>query len=289
MLEPATPVAMRTNFKFLVLLISFTLLVLNNIVTIDADVNNDDIIEIVEAAGFNASSYDVETEDGYILKVHRVLSPNVTSSERNQVYFLQHGLFTTAADFVMTGRKYAMAFYLAKHGGDVWLGNTRGSKHSVRHKNLTQDNDAFWDFSFNEMGRYDLPAMIDYALNVTNKSDIVYVGHSQGGAAFLAMLSYHPEYNSKIRQAHLITPAVFMKNFPHPFITMLFQEIDRGLFDDYSYLRMAPVWDFFKTTRNFLCSTNSTEAFRCSPLTFLMHFILGPNDNAIELETVSGK
>lgn len=186
----------------------------------------------------------------------------------------------------MTGKKYALAFYLAKHGGDVWLGNTRGSKHSVRHKNMTQDSDMFWDFSFNEMGRYDLPAMIDYVRNATNSSQIIYVGHSQGGAAFLAMMSYRPEFNEKIRQAHLITPAVFMKNFPHPFITMLFEEIDRGLFNDYSYLRMAPVWDFFKTTRNFLCSTNSSVAFRCSPLTFLMHFILGPNENNIELETV---
>lgn len=246
----------------------------------------DDIIEMVESAGFNASSHDVETEDGYILKVHRVISPNITEKERKFVFFLQHGLFTTAADFVMTGRRYALAFYLAKNGGDVWMGNTRGSKHSVRHTNMTQDSDVFWDFSFNEMGHYDLPAMIDFVYNATNQSQIIYVGHSQGGAAFLAMLSHRPEYNKKFRQAHLITPAVYMKNFPHPFITMLFEEIDRGLFNDYSYLRMAPIWDFFKTTRNFLCNTNSTEAFQCSPLTFLMHFILGPNENAIELETV---
>lgn len=273
---------------------NFRLVLLWNILTVSFYVINcastniygDDIIEMAEQAGFNASSYDVETEDGYILKLHRIVSPNITESERKFVFFLQHGLIVSAADFTMSGRKYALAYYLAKNGGDVWLGNTRGSKHSVRHRNMTQDSDVFWDFSFNEMGRYDLPAMIDYVNNSTNHSQIIYVGHSQGGAAFLAMLSHRPEYNKKFRQAHLITPAVFMKNFPHPFVKMVFEEMDRGLLDDYSYLRLAPIWDMFKTTRNFLCNINTTETFQCSPLIFLMHFALGPNENAIELETV---
>lgn len=129
--------------------------------------------------------------------------------------------------------------------------------------------------------------MIDFVLNKTQASKLVYVGHSQGSAAFLVMLSLRPEYNDKILQGHLITPAVFMKNFPHPFVSLLFEEIDRGMFDDYSYLRMKPIWNMFKMTRNLLCQSNPAEKFSCSSLTFLMLFMLGPNQNDIELETVS--
>lgn len=266
------------------------LLVLILIKFVQSENESDDIIELIKNAGFNGTNYNVETEDGYILKVHRVLSPNVTENDLKGVFFLQHGLFTTAADFVMSGRKKALAYYLAKNGYDVWMGNTRGSKHSVSHKTISQDSDIFWDFSFHEMGFYDLPAMIDFVLNTTKKSKIVYVGHSQGAAAILVTLSLKPEYNEKIIQSHLITPAVFMRNFPHPFVSLLIEEIERGLLDDYSYLRMAPIWNSFRMTRGLLCdSSNSSKKFQCGSLTFFMFFFLGPNRNDIELETVRMK
>ena len=31
----------------------------------------------------------------------------------------------------------------------------------------------YWNFGFVEVGRYDLPAMINYILNVTNKSELL--------------------------------------------------------------------------------------------------------------------
>jgi gastric triacylglycerol lipase len=37
----------------------------------------------------------------------------------------------------------------------------------------------FWDFSFHEMGKYDLPAAFRYINRVTNRK-IHYIGHSQG-------------------------------------------------------------------------------------------------------------
>ena len=55
------------------------------------------------------------------------------------------------------------AFVAARAGYDVWLGNSRGNTFSRRHVKFDPDNNGkkFWDFSFYEMGKYDLPAVIE--------------------------------------------------------------------------------------------------------------------------------
>ena len=74
----------------------------------------------------------------------------------------------------------SLAFILADAGFDVWLGNNRGNTYSRSHVNYTTDDVEFWDFSFHEMGIYDLPAEINYILNATSETSIGYVGHSEG-------------------------------------------------------------------------------------------------------------
>ena len=54
---------------------------------------------------------------------------------------------------------------LAKAGYDVWLGNTRGSKFSTEHETMSMYDHEYWEFSFSEIGLYDLPAMVDYIYN----------------------------------------------------------------------------------------------------------------------------
>jgi lysosomal acid lipase/cholesteryl ester hydrolase len=108
----------------------------------------------------------------------------------------------------------------------VWLGNSRGSDHSLQHKNLTSKSKEYWDFSWHEIGFYDVPAMIDCMLNETKTLRTFYVGHSQGTTSLLVMLSMRPEYNRKIIQAHLMAPAAFMKNLPNPLAKLFINEIE---------------------------------------------------------------
>lgn len=106
---------------------------------------------------------------------------------------------------------------MSQLGFDVWLGNVRGNDHSLAHRTLSVDSKEFWDFSFHEFGMYDLPAMFDLMLKVTNSPKGFFFGHSQGGSSYAVMNSMHPEFNEKIIQAHLFAPAVFMKYIPSPF------------------------------------------------------------------------
>lgn len=70
----------------------------------------------------------------------------------------------------------------------------------------------YWDFSFHEIAKYDLPAVIDYVLAKTNRTFAHYVGHSQGTTVVLAMLSLFPRYNRKLKTLHLMAPAVYLRN-----------------------------------------------------------------------------
>lgn len=179
----------------------------------------DDVLQLVGQAGYFGESHLAETEDGYILKVHRVLAKNGPS--KRYPVFLMHGLIATSADYVMTGQKSALAYFLADNGYDVWMGNARGSKHSMNHRHLSTDSPEFWTFSWNEIGHYDVPAMIDLVLNKTGSPKTFYVGHSQGTTSFLVFMSTRPQYNEKIIQSHLFAPAGFMKHIPHPAIFTL--------------------------------------------------------------------
>ena len=59
------------------------------------------------------------------------------------------------------------------------MNNSRGNKHSRFHRFLDPDYDKeYWDFSFYEMGKYDLPAVITYILTETGVQDLTYIGHS---------------------------------------------------------------------------------------------------------------
>lgn len=134
--------------------------------------------------------------------------------------FQSTGLESSAADFVIGGSGASLAYLLADNGYDVWLGNGRGNIFSQAHETLNTTSHDFWKFSFHEIGLYDVPAMLDYTLNMCNATKLTYIGHSQGGGVALILLSMKPEYNSKISTAYLMAPAAYLR-FATPFMKRL--------------------------------------------------------------------
>ena len=51
-------------------------------------------------------------------------------------------------------------------------------------------------FSWDEMGEYDLPALINKTLQVSGQEQLFYIGHSMGTTGFLVMANKHPGSNS---------------------------------------------------------------------------------------------
>nr|ATU82879.1 secreted Esterase/lipase protein [Pristhesancus plagipennis] len=166
--------------------------------------------------GYPLEEHTIETEDGYILTVYRIpYGRNETkSSKPRPPLLLQHGVLCSSACWVLSDPDKGLGFVLADAGYDVWMGNSRGSTYSRKHKTLdpeqSSDKQKYWNFSFHEMGYYDLPAVIDYMLKHTAQKQVFYVGHSQGTTQFFAMAAAKPEYNDKIKVSSHLAPIAFL-------------------------------------------------------------------------------
>lgn len=177
---------------------------------------------------------------------------------------------------------------MADQDYDVWMGNARGNVYSRKHliynpDGSPDDRKKFWSFSWDEIGRYDLPATIDYVLNETNQEKLFYVGHSQGTTAFFVMCSERPEYNAKIKMMHALAPVAFMNHAASP-IVKLAELIPKGIqqiaaiFGAYELL---PSINIFKILGHQLCRDTSPFIVLCESVLFLLTGFNERNLNAV--------
>ncbi|XP_029673104.1 lipase 3-like [Formica exsecta] len=167
--------------------------------------------EMIRSAGYPAEAHVIMTEDGYLLTLHRIPGGN-----NSLPVLLQHGLLSNSAQWIILGKDKAFPYLLADQGYDVWLGNFRGNIYSKAHISLSPSDSTFWDFSFNEMGIYDLPAMIKFITNMKSQPLHTYIGHSMGTTTFYIMASERPEIAQMVQMMISLAPAVFVNHMQSP-------------------------------------------------------------------------
>ncbi|KAI5700536.1 hypothetical protein M8J75_000227 [Diaphorina citri] len=167
-------------------------------------VSNRTTAEVVKSFGYPVEKHIIESGDGFLLNMFRI--PN----QDGPAVLITHGILLASDTWVLRGPKEDLAFMLADRGYDVWLADTRGNCYSHKHKTLTETDAKFWDFSFDEMGKFDVPSLIDYILTrKPGQSRIFYIGHSLGTTMFFAMCNTRPEYNDKIHLMIGLAPAAY--------------------------------------------------------------------------------
>ncbi|XP_076749928.1 lipase 3 [Xylocopa sonorina] len=245
--------------------------------------------ELINAHGYQSEIHNVITDDGYILEIHRLpyglSNCNSNFANAKRPILIQHGLTGSSADWVLMGPKRGLAYILANAGYDVWLGNNRGNIYSRNHRFMQSTDRHFWNFSYHELGTYDLPATIDYILEQTNCNQLFYIGHSQGVTQFLVLMSQRPTYNKKIKLMIGLAPAAFTGNIRGP-ITKLakltYFAVWIGETFGYPELRSRSTWEKFVS--NILCQDRTQ--LLCNNIIFLVTGFNQSNSSAADLSMI---
>ncbi|KAG5867820.1 hypothetical protein JTB14_016821 [Gonioctena quinquepunctata] len=221
--------------------------------------------------GYPLEIHEIQTEDGYLLTLYRIPHGRYTKVNHlnNEPVLINHALLGSAKNFVILGPSKSLGYFLPDNGYDVWLMNARGSWHSRKHRTMNPDKDKeFWQFTWHEIGVYDIPATIDYILNTTNSSALHYIGHSQGSTSLFVMGSERSEYNKKVKVMIAMTPAVYMKNFKMVFmklVAILHKNLE-VLADRLSILELPPLpvpAEIARRLEEKICSQNIIEINIC--------------------------
>ncbi|XP_053207765.1 gastric triacylglycerol lipase-like [Panonychus citri] len=238
------------NFTNLLIVLIVVQLTINNCLDLD-EVDKKNIPDIIEARGFICETHYITTSDGYILGNYRIVNPLMPKSfayPQLKPIILQSGFLGSGVDFIIAsprgfvnqsialnaneldlidfdldGRN--LGFILANLGYDVWLTNPRGNFYSTNHTTLDPESREFWSFSLDQMANIDLPAMVDYVLQVTGRETIGYIGFSRGSLVMFGLLADQPNYSKKINPFVSIAPPIFLKNFDSPFRILACSEL----------------------------------------------------------------
>ena len=172
--------------------------------------NSDTTQDYLSRYGIPVEEHFVHTEDGYILKAFRL--PQNTSSP---VVMLQHGILASSWCWLVNTEDKSLAISLWQMGYDVWLPNSRGNTFSRNHTKLKPFlNKQFWNFTFDDMATFDVVANIRYALNVSAKATLSFVGWSQGSTEmFIAAQDKHKDFlDLHVNLFIALSPVTYLKH-----------------------------------------------------------------------------
>jgi pimeloyl-ACP methyl ester carboxylesterase len=194
--------------------------------------------------GLDCEIFDVQTEDGFIIELWHLYNPReyqraslakrashspelfpanfaangsphgasgsqYSSGDKKYPILLIHGLLQSAGAYC-TNDDDSLAFFLAKSGYDVWLGNNRcGFK--PRHNLLKYSDPRMWAWNIRQMGVMDLPALISRVLSETGFEKLALIAHSQGTTQTLVALAkeQRPDIGNKISVFCALAPAAY--------------------------------------------------------------------------------
>ena len=157
-------------------------------------------MDAIQGWGYdNFEAHEIKTDDGFMLTVFRVLPKDRpfeygVPSEKNPILFVPP--MTGVGHEWIKGYHYdyvegnePMPFQLLERGGhDVWFLYQRAKKYCRRHEEYEVDSPEYWDFSFEEVGTYDLAAVTKFIYERSNMK-VGMIGYSQGTTDIFAGLA----------------------------------------------------------------------------------------------------
>ncbi|KAL4633251.1 hypothetical protein ACB092_04G109700 [Castanea dentata] len=199
--------------------------------------------DVITELGYPYEAIHVVTADGYVLLLERI-----PRRDARKAVYLQHGVFDSSMGWVSNGVVGSPAFAAFDQGYDVFLGNFRGLV-SREHADKNISSRRYWQYSINEHGTEDIPAMIEKIHQVKTselklsqpslqeESDdqpykLCAICHSLGGAAILMYVITRriEEKPHRLSRLILLSPAGF-----HQDSTFVFTVVE------YFFLMFGPI------------------------------------------------
>uniref|UniRef100_A0A8C2QK60 Lipase n=1 Tax=Cricetulus griseus TaxID=10029 RepID=A0A8C2QK60_CRIGR len=159
---------------------------------------NMNVTEMIRYWGYPSEEHMIQTEDGYILGVHRIPHGRKNHSHKGMVFSVARSPVNWVSNVANSRRcklRDNSSFVLPCMGPWKWV-------HTTFKVPLI--------FFFDEMAKYDLPASIYYIVNKTGQEQVYYVGHSQGTTIGFIAFSQIPELAKKIKMFFALAPVVFL-------------------------------------------------------------------------------
>ncbi|CAM6088627.1 unnamed protein product [Calypogeia fissa] len=175
-------------------------------------------LEIVRKDGYPCESYTVTTEDGFLLGLHRITAGYEKEEDTSprQPVFLQHGLLQGGDTWVLNSRDQSLGYILADEGFDVWIGSSRCTQWSHGHISYAKKDKESWDWSWDELAAYDIPAFVQFVYSTTGFK-VFYVGHSQGTIIGLAAFTQKTVVDF-LAGAALLSPITYLSHITSTFV-----------------------------------------------------------------------
>lgn len=194
-----------------------------------------EFVEYCNYFKFPVEEHFVTTDDGYILRIFRIQKKRSTIVSGLKPILLQHGLLDSSDTWIINSESKSPAFMLANEGYDIWLGNSRGNKHSRAHVKYNPNKDEkFWEFTFQHMADHDLPAFFKYISNHTSQKKIDYIGHNEGSMSMnIALSKRNGVVESLLGKYFAFGPVAYIR-YSHSHVIDLF---DKGPMFDWYRLR----------------------------------------------------
>ncbi|KAK8631404.1 hypothetical protein V6N13_028193 [Hibiscus sabdariffa] len=192
--------------------------------------------------GYKCEEHEVKTEDGYILNMQRIPEGREGGGNRKQPVLIQHGVlvarregtrkqrmhrfrqpitwsnivthwglqFLDGMTWLLNSPEQNLPMILADNGFDVWIANTRGTRFCRHHVSLDPVLPEFWNWSWDELVTYDLPAVFGFVFNQTGQK-IHYIGHSLGTLIGLASFSEGHQAD-KLKSSAFLSPVAYLSH-----------------------------------------------------------------------------
>ncbi|GBG75429.1 hypothetical protein CBR_g20059 [Chara braunii] len=183
---------------------------------------------LVQIYGYPCEEHEVTTDDGFILTLQRIPyglkgadsghgDGDMSKDRRRPPLLMQHGLFSGGESWLLSPPDENLAFRLVEQGYEVWIANGRTSRWSHGHAKWRPEDKEYWDWSWDEMALYDVPAMLRHIYTVRNGSKVTYLGHSQGTIMGLAAFSLR-KITHMVEAAILLCPIAYLDHVSSAFV-----------------------------------------------------------------------